>query len=158
MVPGSFECLPTFHADVKNQDGTSRFSRQHHWPRLGHVPRSAWPIDGERAIEPFFQPPRHYGQSTQSPARRTSLRRPESQPLNHFACPLPVECRRIHHHHAVIPVPPHNRNDDPVPERPDTLFLCRIHTLLMMPTQHFITKRAPAHSSHPVDPRADVAN
>jgi hypothetical protein len=158
MVPRLFKRFPTLHSNMKHHDGASCFSRQHHWPRLGHVPRSPRPIDRERAIHSLFQPPRHHRQSPQSAARRTSLRRTESQPLDHFARPLPIECRRVHHHHAVIPVPPHNRNNNPVPERPDTLLLRRIHPLRMLPPKDFISQRRPERSNHPVHRSGDDGN
>ena len=158
MVPRLLKRLPAFHSNVKNHDRASRFPRQHHRTRLGHIPRPARPINRECAIEAFFQSPRHHRQPAQSPARGAALRRSESQPLDHFACPLPVERRGVHHHHAVVSIPPHNRDYDPVPEGPDTLLLCRIHTLGMLPAQHFVAQRRTQHSNHAVRCRGDNRN
>src|SRR5436309_447933 len=138
MIPGLEKSLAAIHADVKDQDRASRFPCQHHGSRFRHVPRPAWAVDRECAIYSLFQPPRHHRQSPQPSARRTALRRAESQPLNRLARPLPVERRRVHHHHAVVSVPPHNRENDAVPKRPDASLARSIHSLCMLPAQHFV--------------------
>src|SRR5437016_4740781 len=158
MIPGLLKSLAAIHADVKDQDRASRFPRQHHRSRLRHVTRPAWAIDRERAIHSYVQPPRHHCQSSQSSARRTTLRRAESQPLNHFARPLPVERRRVHHYHAVVSVPPHNRENDSVPKRPDASLARSMHPFRMLPAQHLITQRRTQHSNHAVHRRGDNGN
>jgi hypothetical protein len=143
VVPRLLKRFPALRSDMKHHDRAARFSRQHHRSRLRNIARPTWPVDRERAIDALFQAPCHHRQSAQSAARRASLRRAKSQPLNHFACPLPVERCRVHHHHTVISVPPHDRYYHPVPERPDALLLRRIYALCMLPSKHFVSQRRP---------------
>src|SRR5258707_11879184 len=58
-----------------------------------------------------------------------------SQPLDYFARPLPIESGGVHHHRAVISMPPHNRNDDAVPECPNASPPGRVHSLGVLPAQ-----------------------
>src|SRR2546430_3499436 len=135
MVPRLLKGLPMPTPNVKDEDRTSRFPRQHHWSRLGDVPRPTRSVNGKGAIEPFFQTPRHHRQPAQASPRRTPLGRPKSQPLDHLARPPPVERRRVHYHHAAVARPPRHRDNHTVPKRPDTLLLCRVHLLGMLPAR-----------------------
>src|SRR5438552_17828252 len=103
MVPRLLECFSPVHADVKNHDGASAFSRAHDWSGFCHVARPARPIDGKCAFEPFLEPPPHHGDAPQSTPPRTALRRAESDPPHHHAPPSPDAASRVHHHDATTP-------------------------------------------------------
>lgn len=122
VVPGFFERLAAAYADVEDQDGAAGFSREHDGAGLGDVTRAARAVNREGAIDAFFEAAGHHSQSTKAAAGRTSLRRSEAKPFDHFACPLSVKSRGVHHDDAVIAVPPDNRNDDAVPKRPNAAF------------------------------------
>src|SRR5256885_2919430 len=91
VIPGFLKRSSPIDSDVKHHNRRARFAREHYRPRFRNVTRAARPINRERAISSFLDSPRHDGEAPQSAARRTSLRRSESKPLNHFARPLPVE-------------------------------------------------------------------
>ena len=133
VVPSSFESIAAAHADVENENGTAGFAGEHHRPGLGDVARAARAINCKSAIDAFFQPTRHHGESAKTSARRASLRGSESQPFDYLAGPLAIKGRGIHHHHAVVAVPPDNRNDNAVPERPDAALAAGVDALGVLP-------------------------
>ncbi len=59
MVPGFLEGFAAVHADVEDQDGAAGFSGEHDRAGLGDVTRAARAVDGEGAIDAFFQPASH---------------------------------------------------------------------------------------------------
>lgn len=150
MVPGVGESLAAIDADVKHHHRASRLLREHDGPRLCHVARSARPIDGKGAIQPFFEPPRHHRQSAQPAARRAALGSAKTKPLDHLARPLAVKRGRVHHHHAMMTVPPDDREDDAVPKRPDAALAGGVHLFVMMPAQHFVAQRWPEQTNQAV--------
>src|SRR5258708_3046301 len=107
---------------------------------------------------PSPAPPPHPRQSAQSAPRRPPLRRPKSQPLDHLARPLAIESRRVHHHRAMISVPPHNRNNHAMPERPNAPLPRSVHALRMLPAEHFVAQRRPQQANNAIDCRGDHRN
>src|SRR6266481_5311724 len=147
MIPSVGECFPAIHADMKHHHRTTRLAREHYRTRLGHVARTARPVNRERAVDSFLQPARHHREPSQSAARRTSLRCTKSQPLDHLARPLPIESRGVHHHRSVIAMPPNNRNNDAMPERPNAPLPRSVHALGMLPPEHFVSQCRSPHLS-----------
>jgi len=90
--------------------------RQNHRPRLGHIARPPRAINRKRRAPSRLNLLRHIHQSAQSSARRTSLRGIESKSLDHPPRPLPIEVRRVHHHHAASSLPPYSGENAPVPK------------------------------------------
>jgi len=59
VVPGFFEGFAAAYADVEDQDGTAGFSGEHDRAGLGDVTRAARAVDGEGAIDAFFEAAGH---------------------------------------------------------------------------------------------------
>lgn len=68
VIPGFFESLAAAYADVKDEDGAAGFSCEHDRAGLGDVARAAGAVDGERAIDAFFQAASHDRQSAETSA------------------------------------------------------------------------------------------
>ena len=68
MVPGFLEGFAAAYADVEDQDGAAGFSGEHDRAGLGDVARAAWAVDGEGAIDAFFQAASHHRQATEAAA------------------------------------------------------------------------------------------
>src|ERR1700722_11029515 len=158
MVPGIGESFAAIHADVKYQDWAATLSRQHYRPRLGHIARPARTVNGKAAVQAFFKPRGHDGQPTQSTARRPSLSRPESQPLDYLARPLAVKRRGIHHHDAAIPGPPRHWNDDAVPECKNAPVSRSVNTFRLLLSQRFKAQRGSQRANDAVYRRSDNRN
>src|ERR1700720_10676 len=106
QIPGFLERMRPLEPDVKDGYRLSRPTRQDHWPRLRYVARPARPVDRECHMLPFLEPLRHHRQPFNRTARRTSLRRSETKPLDYAARPLPIEVHSVHHHDPAIPPNP----------------------------------------------------
>jgi len=141
MVPGFFKSLAATHSDVEDKNRATGFSSEHDGAGLGDVTRAARAINREGTIDSFFQAARHHRKSTKAAAGRTTLRCTEPEPFNDLARPLAVEGRGIHHDHALIAVPPDNRNDNAVPERPDAAFARGVDALGVLPAENFVAQR-----------------
>jgi len=99
-----------------------------------------------------------FAESAQAAARRTSLSGAETEPLDHFARPLPIERGRIHHHDAAVARPPRDWNDHPVPERKDAALARRVGPLGMLPAQDFVAQRRPQRANYAVHRGGDYRN
>jgi hypothetical protein len=58
----------------------------------------------------------------------------------------------------VVAVPPDNRNDDAVPEGPDTTLAARVDALGVLPAEDFEAQRWPENANHTVDDGGDKGN
>ena len=119
MVPGFFEGFAAIDSNVEDEDGAACFSGQHDRAGLGDVTRAARTVDGESAIDSFFEAASHDRESAKAATGRTPLGSAEAEPFDDFARPLTIEGRGVHHDYPVIAVPPDNGNDNAVPEGPD---------------------------------------
>lgn len=68
VIPGFLEGFSAVDSDVKNKDGAAGFSGEHDGAGLGDVARAARTVDGEGAIDAFFEAASHYGQSAKASA------------------------------------------------------------------------------------------
>ena len=68
VVPGFLESFSAVDTDVKDEDGAAGFSGEHDRAGLGDVARAAWAVDGEGAIDAFFQAASHHRQATEAAA------------------------------------------------------------------------------------------
>src|SRR5438477_4223927 len=151
MVPGFFECFPVFNSDVKNDYRCAGASSQHDRPRFCDVARAAWTVNRERAIASFLDALRHHCKATQSSARRTSLRGAITHPLNHFARPLTVERRSVHHYHAAVAPPPDHGNYYAMPECPNASSSGGVDIFGVLPAQDFKPQRGAQNTNHGVN-------
>src|SRR5579872_1919491 len=106
MVPGFLESFSAAYADVEDEDGTASFSGEHHRAGLGDVTRAARTVDGEGAIDAFFETSSHDRETAKAAAGRTPLGSAEAQPFDDFPSPLTIEGRGVHYNYPVIAVPP----------------------------------------------------
>src|SRR5580693_9981491 len=158
MVPSLLESDAAIDADVEDHYGASGFSREDHRTGFRYVAWTTRPVDGEAAIHAFAEAFGHDGEAAQTAARRTSLGGAEAEPLDDFACPLAVERGGIHDYNTVVSVPPDDRNDHAMPERPDDLFLRGVNAFSVLPAHHFVTQRRPQQTDHAIDRRGDQRN
>lgn len=68
VIPGFFESFSAIDADVEDEHGAAGFSGEHDGAGLGDVTRAARAIDGESAIDAFFEAARHDRETAQATA------------------------------------------------------------------------------------------
>src|SRR5437879_7123549 len=158
MIPGLLNRLSAVHAYVEHHDRCARHPRQQYPAYLGHITRPAGPINRERAVVSLGDALRHHLQSAQPAARGTPLRCAEAQTLDHFAGPLAVERRGVHHHNFPVACIPGNRHDYPMPERPDARLLLRQKLIHDTASIFFKAQRRSQHANYAVDQRRDDGN
>ena len=151
VVPSFFERFTAVDADVEDHDGASGFPREHDRAWLGDVARAARAIDGESAIETFFEAPGHHSEAAQTAAGGATLSRAEAEPLDDFARPLAVEGGGVHDHNALVPSPPNHGDNHTVPESPDAPFSGGVGFLGVVPAENFIAQRWAQKSNHTED-------
>lgn len=59
VIPGFFESFSAVYTDVEDEDGATCFSCEHDGAGLGDVAGTARTVDGERAVEAFFETASH---------------------------------------------------------------------------------------------------
>src|SRR5215472_3904195 len=58
----------------------------------------------------------------------------------------------------MMPVPPHNWEDNPVPESPDDALAGRVNFFRMLPAEHFVAQRRSERSDDAVDRGGNKGN
>src|SRR6516162_6863010 len=106
-------------------------------------------------------------QSTPSSSRLAITASPSKPPRDELPCAvpnpshsmtLPVKRCGVHHHHSMMPMPPHNREDDTVPERPDNALARSVDFFRMLPAKHFVAQRRSECSNDAVDRNGNKRN
>jgi len=68
VVPGFLESFSAVDTDVEDKDRAASFSGEHDRAGLGDVARAARAVDGEGAIDAFFQAASHHRQAAEAAA------------------------------------------------------------------------------------------
>ena len=158
MVPSFSESSSVLYSDVEYHDRRGAASSEHDRAGLGNITRAARAINGEGTIAALCDSPRHDGQAAQSATRRTSLGRAVAHPLDHFACPLAIECRGIHHYDALVPSPPHHGNNHAVPEGPNACSTGCVNIFGVLPAEDFESQCGSQDANDGVHYRRDEGN
>ena len=132
LVPGFFQGVRLFHANVENIDGPAG-AGQHYRAGLGNVARAARAMMVKAASKPS-PGARHDRKSAQASAGGTALSSAKTEVLDYAAGPLSVEVRGVHHHGPAISPVPGGRNNAAMPEgRNDRLSLGAGLVVVLLP-------------------------
>src|SRR6185437_4934363 len=149
-IPRLLKCMRTFQSNMEYGYRPSSSARQNHRTRLRHVARAARTVNGDSDVASCLEASCHRGQAFNRAARRTSLRGPESEPLDYTPSPLAVKVDSVEHHDTSISPKPCRGKNTAMPKRTNPRFASIANLHGVVHSNNLKAQRWTQQADHPV--------